>query len=217
MKLLLAIASPTEIFHGPNHVATDKLLMMSLLRHAHFSMYTKHRITTSNGLIGMVAARPRLLYSAAFAWLAVTGGRFLAPFLEHEADYSDSLVGTVLAAQYAVYSILGSVGGSWADSRERQYPNRGRAQVMFAGVVLGSTSFVLHGMCHVVPSVSLFSSNVFHFVLRMLWACALSLVMPVIDGMTLAHLEKAVEMDPSDYGKERLYGTTILLQMRLVP
>jgi hypothetical protein len=30
--------------------------------------------------------------------------------------------------------------------------------------------------------------------------------MPVLDGMTLAHLEKMPGMNPADYGKERLYG-----------
>ena len=30
--------------------------------------------------------------------------------------------------------------------------------------------------------------------------------MPVLDGMTLAHLEKTPGMNPADYGKERLYG-----------
>lgn len=155
----------------------------------------------------MIAPRPRLLYSAAFAWLAVTGGRFLAPFLEHEANFSLTIVGSVLAAQYAVFSVLGSAGGSWADSRERQYPNIGRAQVMLTGVIMGSATFLLHGMCHVFPSVSLFSSTEWHFLLRLIWACSLSLVMPVMDGMSLAHLEKAPGTDQSDYGKERLYGT----------
>jgi len=156
----------------------------------------------------MTGARPRLLYSAAFAWLAVTGGRFLAPFLKHEAHFSDTLVGSVLAAQYAVFSVLGSAGGSWADARERRHSNKGRAQVMFTGVVLGSASFLLHGTSLVVPSVAVFATTEWHFFLRILWACSLSLVMPVLDGMTLAHLEKAPGMDQSDYGKERLYGAS---------
>lgn len=154
----------------------------------------------------MTAPRPRLLYIASFAWLAVTGGRFMAPFLEHQANYSDTLVGTALASQYAVYSLLGSVGGSWADSLELQFPNRGRAQVMFIGAALGSTSFLLHGMSLVFPTRQIFSSIEWHFGLRILWACSLAMVMPVLDGMTLAHLEKTNGMDPSDYGKERLYG-----------
>ena len=43
----------------------------------------------------MLPPRPRWLYCAMFAWFAVTGGRFLAPFLEHEGknqDYDESIV-----------------------------------------------------------------------------------------------------------------------------
>lgn len=174
---------------------------MTCDHHSHHNKYNNN-----NPPIEMVAPRPRLLYSAAFAWLAITGGRFLAPFLEHEAHYSDALVGTVLAAQSALSSVLGSVGGSWADARERHFANKGRAQVMFTGVVVGSVSFLLHGSSLVFPSVTLFSSTEWHFGLRIIWACSLSLIMPVLDGMTLAYLEKTPGVDPSDYGKERLYG-----------
>lgn len=154
----------------------------------------------------MASLRPRILYIAAFAWLAVTGGRFLAPFLEHEAKFSATKIGSVLAAQSAVSSLLGSIGGSWADAREQRFPNLGRAQVMFAGVVLGSTSFLLHGMHLLFPASFVFASTEWHFLLRILWACSSSLVMPTLDGITLAHLAKSPGMDQSDYGRERLYG-----------
>jgi Na+/melibiose symporter-like transporter len=146
------------------------------------------------------------LYSATFSWLAVTGGRFLAPFLEHEAFFSDEMIGAVLATQCAVSSVLGSAGGSWADARERRFPGRGRAQVMFSGIVMGSTAFLLHGACHFAPELTILSSPEWHFFLRILWAFSSSLVMPVLDGMTLAHLQNTPGMSHSDYGKERLYG-----------
>jgi hypothetical protein len=161
----------------------------------------------SVSLILMPPPRPRLLYTATFAWLAVTGGRFLAPFLEHEASFTDTMIGIVLATQCAVSSVLGSAGGSWADARERSFPARGRAQVMFTGIVLGSTAFLLHGACHFFPPGWTFlSSPEWHFFLRILWAFSSCLILPVLDGMTLAHLQKTPGMSHSDYGKERLYG-----------
>ena len=156
-----------------------------------------------------MAIRPRLLYIAAFAWLSVTGGRFLAPFLEHQANFSDaSLVGSVLACQTAVSSLLGSAGGSWADARQVLYPNKGRAQVMFVGVAIGSAAFLSHGAGILFGSdaIPLFESMEWHFVLRIAWACSCSLVMPVLDGLTLAHLKTTPGRNPADYGKERLYG-----------
>ncbi len=152
------------------------------------------------------SVRPRLLYIAAFAWLSVTGGRFLAPFLQHQAGYSDALVGSVLACQTAVSSLLGSAGGAWADARQVLYPNKGRAQVMLAGVALGSLAFFSHGAGLIFATIQLFQTIQWHFGLRILWACSLSLIMPVLDGMTLAHLQKTPGMDPADYGKERLFG-----------
>lgn len=136
----------------------------------------------------------------------MTGGRFLAPFLEHEAFFTDEMIGTVLAIQCAVSSGLGSAGGSWADAKERRFPGRGRAQVMFCGIVLGSTAFLLHGACHFLPGWGMLLSSEWHFLLRILWAFSSSLVMPVLDGMTLAHMQKTPGMSQSDYGKERLFG-----------
>ena len=198
---------PAGALRNQNHhgEAAKAITANLCLRHPHFSPSRVSRPKTTKRPLAMAPPRPRLLYSAVFAWLSVTGGRFFAPFLEHEASFSDEIVGSVLATQCAVSALLGSAGGTWADARERRFPGQGRAQVMFIGVSVGSISFLLQGVHHLLP-LSLFITPEWHFVLRIAWASSLSLVMPVLDGMTLAHLEKAEGMETSDYGKERLFG-----------
>ena len=77
---------------------------------------------------------------------------------------------------------------------------------MFCGIALGSTAFLLHGACHLLPGWGMLLSSEWHLFLRILWAFSSSLVMPVLDGMTLAHMQKTSGMSLSDYGKERLFG-----------
>ena len=151
-------------------------------------------------------SRPRILYSVIFAWLAICGGRFIAPFLEHEADFSDTLIGFAVAMQIGITSILGTVGGSWADVMERKYPNQGRSYVIISGVVGGSVFFLMHGTWRLFPGVPFFQSTLWHMTLRFLYATSVSVVSPVLDGLTLARLEREPNKDKSDYGEERLHG-----------
>jgi hypothetical protein len=150
--------------------------------------------------------QPRILYSAIFAWLSIAGGRFIAPFLEHEAGFSDSLIDITVAMQLCLTTILGTLGGSWADGLERKYPNRGRSHVILAGVVGGSLFFLLHGTWRLFPGVAFFRSPSWHMTLPLLYAICVSMVNPVLDGLTIAHLEREPGREKSDYGKERLYG-----------
>lgn len=164
--------------------------------------------TNSNALSlntrSRLPTRPRLLYSAIFPYIAVTGGRFMAPFLEHEAHFSDTMIGATLAMQMAIMSLCSSIGGAYADERERQLPLRGRAQVMMWGVSCGNILFLLHGLSYMLPSWNWLTSPAWHVTLRCLYAASLSFVFPVLDGLTLAHLERG---DSSfNYGKERLHG-----------
>jgi MFS family permease len=200
--------------------------------------------------------RPRYLYIAVFFWISVTGGRFLAPFLEHEAvnhdtdvdsnDYYSSngsststhstktgmtaeTIGLCLAMQVAISTATGSLGGSWADSREERYPGKGRAQVMALGISMASVCFLLHGIRYILPRpprhpdddttsgstatttttirlVDFFSSPAYHFGLRMIIAFFSAFVFPVLDGMTISFLQNHPHLVVEDYGKERLWG-----------
>lgn len=154
----------------------------------------------------MSCPQPRILYSAIFTWLAIAGGRFIAPFLEHEAGFSDTLIGLTVAMQLCVSTILGTLGGSWADALERNYPTRGRSYIMLGGVVGGSSFFLLHGMWRIFPEIAVFQSTVWHMALRLLYAICVSMVNPVLDGLTIAHLEREPGKEKEDYGQERLYG-----------
>lgn len=85
--------------------------------------------------------RPGFLYGSFFIWISTTGGRFLAPFLEHEGNMSASAIGLTLAMQSVIGAALSSMGGTWADARERRRPGKGRVEVM--AVRIGRRSIVL--------------------------------------------------------------------------
>ena len=150
--------------------------------------------------------RPRILFTAAFLWIALTGGRFLAPFLEHEANLSDdSAIGRFLAVQQLLSIPLSGASGSWADSLERQYPGRGRATILASAVASGGVVYLLHGL-HRLSNNPMFTTESWYFVLRILFSVSSAAVFPVLDGMCLDFLEKDPHSDKEDYGKERLYG-----------
>jgi MFS family permease len=148
--------------------------------------------------------RPRHLYFTVFLWISVTGGRFLAPFLEHEGNLSGTAIGALLAVQQAVGVPAASMAGAWADRVERQYPGRGRATVLASGIALGSLLFLLHALSRCGVQHSFFASFAWYFGLRVLYAVAVSMVFPVMDGMCLDFLNRVSTKD--DFGKERLYG-----------
>ena len=155
----------------------------------------------------VVRFRPRILYAALFAWISIIGGRFLAPFLEHEAQLSSSQIGFFLAVQQCIGVPVSSMGGVWADSLERKYPGRGRALIMALGVATGGLFFVLHGAGRLAPEESsVFRSVEWYFILRVLMSFSVAIIFPVADGMCLSFLEKQPGCSPDDYGKERLYG-----------
>jgi Na+/melibiose symporter-like transporter len=151
-----------------------------------------------------IQARPRVLYYSLFSWMAITGGRFLAPFLEHEANMSDANIGLTLSAQYAILSVFAPYYGRLADSQERKYPHYGRGRVLIAGITFGTIAFHLHGV-NFVWDLPIFHSLYYHFVVQILYALNFAIMFPVLDGMTLDYLQRE-NGDAMDYGKERLHG-----------
>lgn len=175
--------------------------------------------------------RPRILYAVVFFWNAWTGGRFTAPFLQNEVGFNDSLIGLSMACQLGLAAIVGPLGGSIADRRQLKHKH-GRVQVLCAGLTLGSVAMLLHGIAYIFPSFSLLSPSIdenehehgyhnnflhlqrhlrqwivlWHFSLRLVFAIASAIVIPVLDGLTLAHLQSDPKLSRADYGKERLHG-----------
>ena len=145
--------------------------------------------------------RPRLLYTAVFVWISITGGRFTASFLEAESSSSQSTlklnsaqIGIILAVQKLVGIFIGSITGIYADKMEQQYPKKGRLYILGFGCFMGTIIFCFHGIHHLF-SASSSSSTFFHSVpwfifLRMLYACSTSLVFPILDGICLDFLKK---------------------------
>lgn len=93
--------------------------------------------------------------------MAITGGRFLAPFLEHESEMTDSNIGLILGIQYAILSVLAPYYGKRADAQERKHPNYGRGSVVGVGIICGSISFLMHGL-NTVWDLPIFDSLYFH-------------------------------------------------------
>jgi len=149
--------------------------------------------------------RPRILYGSLFAWMSITGGRFLAPFLEHEALCADSMIGIILAFQYGIMGVLSPLLGSLADAQEREHPNFGRAKVLTRGALIGSLCFILHGASRVWPSFPFLKTWGYHLVVHCGHASCFATMFPVLDGMTVDYL-KRYSGDSKDYGKERMYG-----------
>ena len=158
--------------------------------------------------------KPRIVYAALFCWNTFTGGRFTAPFLKEEIGFDDSLIGLALALQSGLGAMTGPWGGSIADRRQRTHKH-GRVHVLCIGLAIVSIAVLFHGIAYLIPSFSLKktpSSYIrtciisWHIFLRLVIACGQSVIMPVIDGLTLAYLESHPDLDRTEYGKERLHG-----------
>ena len=175
--------------------------------------------------------RPGFIFGCIFVWLSITGGRFLAPFLEQEVGMTPKTIGLCLAGQSVITTLGGFIIGPWADRREARYPGRGRTQIMALGVLVGTVCSLLHSVPHLLPhappnespsndqqpqspanqaesfaSSGLFSFTSYHFALRMLYAACVCCIFPVIDAVTLQYLENHPQMSKDDYGRERLFG-----------
>jgi Na+/melibiose symporter-like transporter len=148
--------------------------------------------------------RPRLLYTTVFVWLSVTGGRFMATFLEQEASLSPVAIGSLFAIQDATSVIASSFAGVFADWMEQRYPKRGRRWVVAMGSCFGSACFCLHGCNRIFPSARFFTSFPWYMILRILYSISTCLVSPVVDGMCLDFLKRHATTE--EYGKERLFG-----------
>jgi MFS family permease len=150
-------------------------------------------------------SRPRSLYAAVFVWLSITGGRFLAPFLEHEAGLSGFQIGMLLSL-YQLVSVASSfVSGSIGDAMESKYPGKGRALVLVVAVGMGSLLVLLHGVAHWVSS-PVFETVYWYGLLRVFSAVSSSFVFPALDSICLEYLKQQPDRSPQEYGKERLFG-----------
>jgi MFS family permease len=150
-------------------------------------------------------SRPRALYWTVFCWVSVSGGRFLALFLENVAQLSGTEIGLVLALQQLVMTALAPWATSLADARERAHPGKGRVHVVACGIVLGTAAFLLH---------NLVSHTWMHMALQVVYAAAGCLIWPVLDGITIGHLRSDGNDNDGnndggrqdEYGRERLFG-----------
>lgn len=160
--------------------------------------------------------RPGLIFCALYTWNASTGGRFLAPYLGKSLPDSSS-IGTILACQMMITSILGGLGGKLADKWERQKPFHGRLNVMRLGIFLGMCITLLEGTGNKVISSSTNNIVSYHvwggsirfwwnLLLRSCYAIAVVLTGPVIDGLVLTHLKNEGNHSTEGYGRERLHG-----------
>ncbi|KAL7579976.1 hypothetical protein ACA910_004969 [Epithemia clementina (nom. ined.)] len=173
--------------------------------------------------------RPGLVFGCIFVWMSITGGRFLAPFLEQEIGMSPRTIGVCLAAQSVITTLGGSIVGPLADQRESRLPGRGRTEILALGIMLGTICCLLHSLRHFSPSSSsipfsheqdnqpdeiglgtmssdIFSSTTFHFALRMMYAGSICCIFPVADAVALQYLEQHPQMSKDDYGRERMFG-----------
>ena len=168
--------------------------------------------------------KPRVIVRAVFAWNAVLGGRFIAIYLSERAHLADSLIGSILAAQVGITSLLSGYCGKFADDWERNNPRHGRVQVIRIGILMGLILFMIEimgnrlylGLNTDENALIFFWLNLF---LRIGYAFAVALTQPVLDGLILAHLKRQEHtctghnvIDSQEYGKERVHGKRTFLR-----
>lgn len=157
--------------------------------------------------------RPRSLYAAVFTWISIAGGRFLAPFLEHEGGLTASQIGFVFALQQVITVLMSPVAGVLADAYEQRLQAKnatghtrgsGRVQVLVWGIIGGTVVVLLHGVRYCLPHVEFFQSVSWYAILRIFFSVSNAFTFPVLDGICLDYLQRVSSMQ--DYGQERLYG-----------
>eukprot|EP00977_Amphora_coffeiformis_P006008 scaffold1289_cov178-Amphora_coffeaeformis.AAC.6 len=134
--------------------------------------------------------RPRLLFATTFIWLTVTGGRFLAPFLEHAVGLTARQIGIVVAGQQIILTIGSALAGKFADVCERHYPDKGRLCVIGLGVTWGTAAMWLHRLHAVVAEAEDdHALLVWHIFVQGLQGMGTCMVFPVLDGLTVHFLQ----------------------------
>lgn len=175
--------------------------------------------------------RPAAIYCALFIWNAITGGRFLAPYLQIEHHISESsLVGIIIAVQFLISSLLSGWGGRIADKMESKYPLVGRILILSCGIAIGTSVFLIESTgkdsnyldCRYTSSADDIQNQVvavendldqikcafiWHLCWRITYALSVALTAPVLDGLTLAHLKReATECNTTCEMEQYKYG-----------
>lgn len=167
--------------------------------------------------------KPRVIVCALYAWNATLGGRFVAIYLSDQAFLSDSSIGTILAIQVAIASLLAGPCGKVADDWERCNPLNGRLNVIRIGILFGLSLSILEGLGNRYLTGEAFGEEskqlkiifLWNFLLRSFgYAIAIACTQPIMDGVILAHLKNEMQnthvVGIEDYGKERLHGKNIM-------
>ena len=156
--------------------------------------------------------KPRHLYFSLFTYYALSGGRFTAPFLEHQLKLNENwMIGLALALQILVGSICSSYFGILADKWYAESNTcHGRLSIMLGGLVVSLVATLLHSVPSIITQKPDYEDTaittaalIYHLILRCINAMALSATSPVLNGLTLACLQKDGR-DSNEYGQERL-------------
>ena len=158
-------------------------------------------------LITEYCSKPRSLYASTFFWISITCGRFLAPFLEHEASLTGYEIGLLLSLQQLVSTITSSIAGRIGDEMELSQGKgggKGRALVIVVSVTVGSMVILLHGTAHY--ATSFFDSVYWYGLLRIIAAISIAFIFPSLDATCLEYLKSQPTRTTEEFGQERLYG-----------
>ena len=156
--------------------------------------------------------KPRHLYFSLFSYYALSGGRFTAPFLEHQLKLDENwMIGLALALQILVGSVCSPFFGILADKWYAESNEcHGRLAIMLGGMVVSLVATLLHSIPLMIAQRHEYEDTsittpvlMYHLILRCINAMALSATSPVLNGLTLARLQKDGR-DSNEYGQERL-------------
>lgn len=120
------------------------------------------------------------------------------------------MIGLSLALQILIGSICSSYFGILADKWDaNSHGCHGRLWIMFGGLTVCTVATLMHLIASELnedEEVYISTNNLaFHLVLRCIFSIGVSATSPVLNGLTLARLERDGR-NANEFGKERLYG-----------
>ena len=119
----------------------------------------------------------------------------MAPFLK-SLGLVDLQIGFALALQQIIMTVLSSWSELVAETREREHPGRGRAQVLATGIIYGTLCYMLFAL----P----FEWSSCYIVVTGLYTVGLTFVFPVLEAITADFLSHS--SSEADLGWERFFG-----------
>lgn len=133
--------------------------------------------------------------------------------LEHLSPrFTESVIGYTFLLHCGIVVCIAGFGGSLADVQERKSSSWGWGRLKVLGLAFSIGTLAFFGHClpgymrDIFPNENSTMVLAWHLTMRSIYAVALGILKPCLDGLTLAHLDRIKGASTSDFGQERVYG-----------